>query len=197
MEWASRLQAAFEEKGWSAAELARRSDVPYDSVKKYLAGKVKQPRGDTLDRLADALGVERLYLKEGLDTSAATRQVRLMGYVGAGQTIEAIPLGEDETIDAPADARDGTVAAQVRGDSMLPIFRDGWVLYWSRKLPPSEMVNETAIVQLADGRIMVKQIRMGSRPGLWTLASANASDVVDVVIDWAAPIDWIRPARFR
>lgn len=197
MTWASRLQHAFEETGWTAAELGRRAGVSYDSLIKYLDGKVKQPRGDTLDKLADALGMDRLYLKEGIDASAATRQVRLMGYIGAGQTIDANELGEDETIDAPADAREGTVAAQVRGDSMLPIFRDGWVLYWSRKLPPSEMMNETAIVQLADGRIMVKQIRMGSAPGLWTLASANASDITDVVIEWAAPIDWIKPTRIR
>ena len=60
------MKQALEGKGWSAKELSRRSEISYDNVTKYLKGGVKQPRGDTLDRLADALGIDRLYLKEGI-----------------------------------------------------------------------------------------------------------------------------------
>lgn len=120
-------------------------------------------------------------------------KVRLVGFVGAGQAVEAIDNGDFEEVEAPADAKETTVAAQVRGDSMLPLLHDGWLIFWSTLRPPSTMVNKLGVYQLADGRIMVKTLRPGSKPGMWNLTSFNASDVIDVIIDWGAEIDWIKP----
>lgn len=66
MNWNERLQTELDAKGWTKAELARRSGVPYDSINKYLRGSISQPRGDALDRIADALEIDRLWLKEGV-----------------------------------------------------------------------------------------------------------------------------------
>lgn len=192
MTWAARLQEKFGEKGWTKRELSRRSEVDYDNVTKYLAGKVKQPRGDVLAQLARALDVDPLWLEKGIDPDAPSRSVPLKGFIGAGQYVEALDTGPDE-IDAPADSHPDTVAAQIKGDSQLPMLHDGWVIYWSVLKPPSTMVNQMAVIQLADGRIMVKTLRNGSQPGLWTLTSFNAADIVDVPVDWAAKIDWIKP----
>lgn len=192
MNWASRLQETFAGTGWSKVELARRSGVPYDNVNKYLAGKVDKPRGDTLTALAKALGVEPLWLEKGISPDSPTRMVPLKGYIGAGHFVEAIDHGPEE-IDAPADSHPETVAAKIRGDSQLPVLQDGWVIYWSSQKPASSMINQLAVVQLADGRIMVKTLRNGSVPGLFTLTSFNAADIVDVPVDWAAKIDWIKP----
>ena len=63
--WVKRLNDALQRSGWSKSELARRSGVNYDSLNKYLAGKVEQPRGDSLPRLARALGVGDLWLRQG------------------------------------------------------------------------------------------------------------------------------------
>lgn len=71
MSWNERLQTELDAKGWTKAELSRRSGVPYDSINKYLRGNIDQPRGDTVDRLADALGVDRLWLKEGVRAEPA------------------------------------------------------------------------------------------------------------------------------
>ena len=78
---------------------------------------------------------------------------------------------------------------------MLPAFRDGWVLYWSKQLPPDAMVNQLCVVQLENDDIYVKVLRAGSMPDLWTLQSINATvgDIVDQVVRWVAPIDWIKP----
>lgn len=173
--------------------MARRSDVSYDNVIKYLDGKVDQPRGDTLAKLATALGVDALWLEKGIELGAPTRQVPLKGYIGAGQSVEAIDTGDDTTVEAPADSHPATVAAIVSGPSMLPMLPENWIIYWSKPGPASEMVNQLAVVQLSDGRIMVKTLRFGTKPGLWTLTSMNAGDISDVPVDWAAPIDWIRP----
>lgn len=192
MTWAARLQATFNKKGWTKAELARRANVSYDNVNKYLAGKVDKPRGQTLSALAHALGVDELWLEKGIDQDNPIRMVHLKGYIGAGGHIEALETGPEE-IEAPADSHPDTVAAQIRGDSQLPVLQDGWIIYWSVAKPALEMLNQLAVVQLSDGRIMVKTLRNGSRAGLFTLTSFNAADIVDVPVDWAAKIDWIKP----
>lgn len=121
------------------------------------------------------------------------RLVPLMGYVGAGQAVYPIDDGGSEMVEAPPEASESTVAVRIRGDSMLPAFEDGWLLYYSRHLPPQEMINRRCVVQLADGRILVKTLRRGAVQDVWTLTSTNAADIEDVVVEWAAPIDWIRP----
>jgi len=173
-------------------ELSRRSGVSYDNVNKYLAGKVEKPRGATLSALARALEVDELWLEKGIDPDNPTRLVPLKGFIGAGGHIEAIEQGPEE-IEAPADSHPDTVAAEIRGDSQLPVLHDGWIIYWSIAKPAYEMINQLAVVQLSDGRIMVKTLRNGSKPGMYTLTSFNAADIVDVPVDWAAKIDWIKP----
>jgi transcriptional regulator with XRE-family HTH domain len=64
--WHQRLIEAMDVKGWSVAELSRQSDVSSDLVHKYLKGKVAQPRGEILNKLANALGKHPIWLKEGI-----------------------------------------------------------------------------------------------------------------------------------
>ncbi len=71
--WVKRLNDALNKSGWSKAELARRSGVPYDSLNKYLGGKVEHPRGDSLPRLAKSLGVGSLWLREGVGPKGGPR----------------------------------------------------------------------------------------------------------------------------
>ncbi len=71
VQWTKRLKEALRQSGWTKTELARRSGVNYDSLNKYLAGKVERPRGDSLPRLAKSLGVSGLWLREGVGPKAA------------------------------------------------------------------------------------------------------------------------------
>lgn len=121
--------------------------------------------------------------------------VPLKGYIGAGGAVEALSFGEDDTVDAPAERTPDTVAAKVKGNSMYPLFRDGWLIYWSKLLPPGELMNDVCVVQLEDDRIMVKTIMPGTKAGLWNLVSINPDTppLIDQVVRWVAPIDWIRP----
>jgi len=64
--WAKRLTEVMAERGYTMVDLSARSGVPYDSVKKYCDGKVAQPRGEIPARLAEALGVNRVWLMEGV-----------------------------------------------------------------------------------------------------------------------------------
>ena len=122
-------------------------------------------------------------------------QVPLKGYIGAGGEVFAEEFGGDETVEAPAEAAPETVAARVRGTSMYPTFQDGWLIYWSKQLAPDALMNTIVVAQLEDNRIMVKTIMPGSKPGLWNLVSVNPNTppMIDQVVRWVAPIDWIRP----
>jgi transcriptional regulator with XRE-family HTH domain len=65
--WHDRLNRLMRDKGWSARELARRADVPYDRLAKYLQGRVAKPRGEVIGKLAAALGTTELFITYGLD----------------------------------------------------------------------------------------------------------------------------------
>ena len=71
--WAKRLNEALEKKGWSITLLAEKSGVEYNSVTKYLKGKVKNPRGNTRKALADALDVPLDWLENGTKSGYSDR----------------------------------------------------------------------------------------------------------------------------
>jgi phage repressor protein C with HTH and peptisase S24 domain len=184
-EW---LRRALESSKTSQAALARQltatlgRSIDRAAVNKMVNGG-RSIAADELKVIEQITGYE--------SPSALTVPVR--GFVGAGQLVEAVDNGEAEHVDAPSEAKPETVAVIVRGDSMFPAFEDGSILYYSKNLPPEHMINRRCVVQVSDGRIYVKTLRRGASDGLWTLSSLNAPDIEDVPVDWAAPIDWVKP----
>ncbi|WP_245462940.1 S24 family peptidase [Mesorhizobium sp. M7D.F.Ca.US.005.01.1.1] len=141
-------------------------------------------------------GDELIEIQKITGVAAPTEiMVPLKGKVGAGQAVYAIDDGDDNEVPAPAEAKPGTVAVRVSGDSMFPAYEEGELLYYSKLLPPDAMVNKRAVVQLGDGRIFVKVLRKGTTERTWTLQSVNTlyADMIDEVVEWAAPIDWTKP----
>lgn len=197
MDWSARLKEAIRDRDWSAAELARKSGVSYDSVVKYLAGGVDNPRGDTLRRLAGALNVGELWLKDGVGT-AKEFGVPVTGYIGAGG--EVIYLDDYQKGDGfdrvapPPNAPPNAVALMVRGDSMRPFIRDGWcIVYWNRFDDPSPLFGEMCVVRLTSGETYLKELRPGLRRGKFRLDSFNADPMEEVEVEWAAEIAAIYP----
>lgn len=186
-EW---LREALETSGISQSELARQlTKKLHRSIDRAAVNKMTGP--------GRKMQADEMLAIEQITGLAAPKeiQVPLKGRVGAGQAVYAIDDGSDETVSAPADTNPKTVAVEVSGESMFPAYESGTLLYYSKLLPPSEMVNRRAVVQLGDGRIFVKVIRRGSTDRTWTLQSINAlyDDMVDEVVEWAAPIDWTKP----
>lgn len=188
-EWAKRLTAARNRKGWSRAELSRRSGVNVESVRKYEIGKVAQPRGDNIPSLARCLGVSRQWLERG--TGPMLSRIEISGYVGAGEVY--IPSGEPVGEIEFAVGTDDPVAAEVRGDSMRPVFRPGDVLIGER-LIGSEIqraIGDDCIVLLESGEGYVKRLTRSATGG-FDLISYNDDPIHDARLAWAAPIRWIR-----
>ena len=193
--WTDRLRDKFADTGWTMAELSRRSGVGYDSLNKYMRGDVDNPRGPALAKLAKALDVSVEWLKVG-DGGVMTLPV--VGYIGGGAEFHAIDDnakgGGIDTITAPPGCADDSVAVQIRGDSMMPVYNDGDILVYSdRRYDAESFFNKRCIVGLADGRILVKTLTRGSQDGLFTLISFNAAPIIDVVIEWVGKIEWVQP----
>ena len=137
MDWTARLTEKFNATGWSKTELARRADVSYDNVLKYLAGGVKQPRGDIMGKLAKALGTTEAWLR-GFDHPELTmakggfgnvQPVKVTGYVKAGIWQDA--RVEGPSMDVPSIGGypvDMQTAYVVDGESLNKIARNGDVL---------------------------------------------------------------------
>jgi len=118
-QWTKRLHEALRQSGWTKTELARRSGVNYDSLNKYLAGKVEQPRGDRLPRLAKSLGVSGLWLREGVGPKAAGKSP---GGSGAGKETLTQLGGKAPIPGSPEEAVLETVANPHPGADCLVRF---------------------------------------------------------------------------
>lgn len=160
-----KIRAILHITGWTQAQLAEELKVTQPTVNRWLRGT--EPEGHRRDDINDLFqNIEGASIPE--------RYVKLVGRVGAGQAVMAIADNDEtHTAPAPSDALPSTVAVEVSGDSMFPAFEEGTILYYSRLLPPREMVNRRAVVQLGDGRIFVKIVRPGTTPNTWTLQSVN------------------------
>lgn len=185
-----RIKELRKKKKWTQAQLAEATEFTQGYIASIESTKSdKSPSMSTLVKIAEALECQVS------DLFAPTFQIPLMGKVGAGQAIEKLDDNVIEYVDTPPNATKESVAVVVDGDSMYPAFEDQSIIYYSRNLPPENLINRRCVVRLATGETYVKVLRKGSRDDLWTLQSINFqyADIEDVVIEWAAPIDWVKP----
>lgn len=182
-----KIRAILELDGWKQERLADELGVAQSSINRWLHGK-SEARGQHRD------AINALYIRVFMpDDGEPEKTVKLAGYVGAAQAVYQFDDGVADYVEAPPGANEMTEAVEVRGDSMLPLYETGTLLYYSKQLPPEMMIGRRAVVRLADDRVLVKTVRRGSQSGLYTLVSLNAPDIEDVALLWAAPIDWIKP----
>lgn len=193
MNWQKRATTALERKGWSIAELARRTKINYDRLYKQL-GTVDNPRGDTLKRIASALGVNEYWLRTG--DGLMMTDIPVAGYVSAGDAfVQFDDVGHLDSV--PVGFGDQPIAVEVRGTSMLPVYRPGDRLLGDKRETPSGIassLNRDCIVMTTQAEGYLKRLVKGSRAGSYTLRSYNPdfSDIEDVAIQWVAPIMWVR-----
>lgn len=152
---------------------------------------------------ATAFGVSDGWLLTGKgEADARVQTVKVAGFIGAGAMLHAFADDSDwaglDEIEAPPGASAQSVAAIIRGDSCLPIYEDGEVLVWSeRRYDVDSFLNrpKPLIVQLEDGRKLLKVVTKGRKPGHYTLLSPNAAPIEDVKVESVSRIDWTRPRK--
>ncbi len=112
---------------------------------------------------------------------ASEALVPVIGVVAAGQASIPAEAEADLLGHVAAPAGESVHAFRVQGESMWPRFLEGeFILVDARPVNPQRLIGRYAMVQLMDGARMLKIIRAGSRPGLWTLESHNAPPLTDV-----------------
>lgn len=174
-------------------ELARRIGVTQPTISRWISGKQK-PDADqraTIARLAGALGVI-----DGVDNGELSG-IPLIGYVGAGGEAQFAegqgPFGEVAM--PPVGEKKSMVAVEVRGDSMIGVADDGWLIYYhDRRDPPTDdLLGKLCVVGLGDGRVLIKKLQRGRGPGLYDLYSVLGAPLIDQAVDWAARVTCIVP----
>lgn len=166
-------------------DLADALNVDRSMISKYEAGEHFMP-DPFIERVSQHFGVTPAFVRYG-DTESRMAQVR--GLVGAGGRIEAIDHPPWRYVEVPASWTDA-VALQISGDSGYPVYADGdvVVIRGEQRLLEEEFLNRMAVVETDDGLGLMKRVRRGRAPGLYTLESLNAPPVEDVMLRSARPV---------
>lgn len=172
-------------------ELADRIGVDKSTIYRYEAG-VWDLFPKTVLELARVLGLaspEQLLLEDAA-------RVHLVGYVGAGA--EVFPLDDhNDWIDAPPGMVD-PIALQVRGRSMLPVYRPDDILFAERRGEVAQdVLGMDCLVQVTDGPRLLKRVHPGYQRGKFRLYSYDTQDETDDLwLDWASPVGWVQRAPY-
>lgn len=131
MNLGGRVEAERLARKWSQEELAGRvrrlgGDISQTGIDKIEKRDAKRPR--CLPELAAALDVSESWLltgEGGKVRNQASAMVQLVGYVGAGAAATYFSLADnpDEQVPMPPGGTDKTVAVEIRGTSLGPVFQ--------------------------------------------------------------------------
>jgi hypothetical protein len=191
------IKKGLEQPGKSQTGLAKALGRSPSAVTNLLKGKrdLKQREVATIARYLGTAPPDQPTPFD--DVTFNTGEVtRVVGYVGAGAAAHyyAVAQGDLDEVPAPPGATENTVAVEVRGESLGPLF-DRWLIYYDdvRRPVTADLIGKLCVVGLADDRILVKKIRRG-RNGLFDLVSNTDDDVIrDAVIEWAARVKIMVP----
>lgn len=192
-EVATNIAKIREGKGISQVALAERLGMHVTSLNRLERGKTSAST-NRLQQIARELGVSMSDLVADNDEFGDT--VPLVGYVGAGAAAHYYgdAPGELDRVSAPKNATRNTVAVEIRGESLGPVFANWLVFYDDVRSPvTSDMIGILCVVGLPDDRVLVKRIKQSRTPGFFHLESNTEPTILDVEILWAAKVRSIEP----
>ncbi len=185
------LKSLREQRGWTHEKAAQEMGVSRGQFIKLERGE-RRMTIDYINQAAKAFGIRPADIID----SEEEFSVPLMGYIGAGAEIlpefEQVPPEGLDQIQVPFPLPAEMIALQVRGDSMLPVYKDGHVVivYAEQKKPVSAFYGDDAAVRTSDGRRFLKTIMKGTPI---TLTSFNAAPIENVALDWVGEIFAVLP----
>lgn len=197
----ARINQRLEAVGLSESGAAKRAGLSADAIRN-MRRAVEGGRTEggastrTLAKLAPVLETSVEWLMTGHE-GGGVRTVPVMGYVGAGAEVspefEQVPPEGLEQIDLPFSLSEDLIAFKVRGDSMLPFYKDAAVLvvYREQKKPVESFYGEEAAVRTEDGRRFIKTVMRGEA-GV-NLISWNAAPIENVRLAWIGEIFAVLP----
>ena len=197
-----RVHQRLEAIGKSARAASLEAGLSEDAIRNMeraaKSGSRKGVSTKTVAALAPVLETSVAWLLEGAGDEIVehtTDTVPVVGYVSAGAVAMLYDEGQGpfDMVPAPEGSTPKTVAAEIRGDSLGPIF-DSWLVYWDDIRSPvtSDLIGELCVIGLPDGRVVVKKLRQGAN-GLFHLISNLEGPMLDQEILWAAKVKRMTP----
>lgn len=197
--------------------------MPFRGIHPVMGNRLKELRtaaGLTHDEAADAMGVSRgqyIKLERGErrltsdyiskaaevfsvqpgEVLTSKKKVPIVGYVGAGSAAHYYNDGQgpyDDDAPMPENGTDDTVAVEIRGTSLGFMF-DQWLVYYDEvhHPPTHDMLGRLCVVELIDGKVLVKKLVRGSAPRLYNLISQTEEPMIDQEVVWAAKVTAMTP----
>ena len=187
------FRAWVKEHGQGVIKVAERSGVPKTTLYSYLGGKSRSLKGETEDAIVRAYGVTTEDLFGG---AGGARTVPVVGYVGAGAAAHYYDSSQGalDHVPAPENAREHTVAREIKGQSIGRRF-DGWLIFAddAQEAVTPDLYGELCVCGLPDGRVLVKWLEPARTPGLFHLASETEETLYDQPVVWASRVTSMRP----
>jgi transcriptional regulator with XRE-family HTH domain len=193
MELKDRVKIARQNAGLSQSELARRIGIAPQAIQAIESGRVRQTKH--ILAMSRELDVSPEYLSG--ETVNLNFRTPIIGIARAGTEDILYEVGQSNLGDTepPEMSTDKTVALEVRGSSMGGRIEDGDLVFYEDRREPvtPDLYGKVCVIGCSDGRVLIKRIKAGSRPGLFHLVSYSAEPEFDVAVDWAARVTSIRP----
>jgi len=197
------IRSGLKRDSLSVLGLEKKAGVAQDTVRDFLRGKTQVLRADKLQKILGVLQPQG--------------KVRIAGHVGAGAEILFSDGAEKDMVDCPpgCDPSD-VVAVRVRGDAMLPIYHNDWIIYYSRHLDMpiptisggyqvpytkahskkgerfSGFIGKPCVIGLAEGRTLLGTLKHSATKGSYDLINYNAADIHSIRPQWVAKIIFIK-----
>lgn len=178
----ARLRALRLARSLSQGELARRIGRHQTSIGPYERGEYAPPR-TVLERLAQALDTTPEYLLFGRDPRRIALPV--IGRAGpGGLVVELAPTTP------PVRLADELLAALlIADDGMAPRLRAGQIaLVRASAMPAGDCLGRDAVVELEDGRRLLRQVLPGAEPARFDLALASGATLRAIAVVRAQPV---------
>jgi transcriptional regulator with XRE-family HTH domain len=179
-----RLRALRTTMDLSQVELARRIGRHQTAIGPYERDEYEPPR-DVVEKLAAVLETSPEYLYFGRSPQQAALPV--IGRLGHAGLLEPQPEGLLELITLRDDRLRGY---RVQDDSMAPVFRPRQIVLVLAAAgdDPGQQLGRDALVELADGRCLLRRLMPSALPDRFDLAAYNAPLLPMVAITSARSI---------
>ncbi len=194
MELKDRLKQARKHAGLTQVELAERAGIKQASVSEIERGLTRT--SGYLVKFATICRVNPIWLSEGVGAMTApletnvepgppittsTRRIEIVGTAQLGPDGYWVGLGQSDGWVETYSRDEDAYALRLRGDSMAPAIRNGWVAICepNHRLVPGEYV----MVTTHDGQSMVKELLFENEDGV-SLMSVNAAYGERRMIAW-------------
>lgn len=184
----SRIEERMRQLKTNQRRVAINAGLGPTAIRDIIKYETKDINASTLIKIADVL-------ETTVDELTGAEPVYLAGKIGAGGSILFEEYDEPQEVPRPPLAKGRLIALQVEGDSMLPRYDAGDIIYIRREhegvLPA--YIGYHCAVRTADGGTFLKILEEGTEPGKFTLLSHNAPPMRNVELAWASPVLFVLP----